>query len=431
VFLTNGDWYLAVVNISGSNVTYSVLATNLTTLLPPLFLFPTNTDVFTNIETTLFTTNCVATDSNLPPLPLTYTLVSGPTNMIITNGVISWTPDEAQGPSTNAVAVSVSNGAFSITNSFTIIVEESNTAPFWPTNVPSQTNYIINARSTLAVMNTATDTDIPVNPLTYTLSVSPLATNAVIDTNGIITWMPAPAQAGSNYLFTTIVTDTNPWAINAKSLSATNSFTVTVLGLLELTNGLPQTNSVGAGGVNWYLVNVPTNALAATNILLFATNLPVNIWFSTNLPPTTINTNDVDLMPDATNGVSVLATNSTPTNIVPGSVYFLGVQNTNNLAVTYGLEVNFLLAAPAGAGTNPVPFSGIVYTNAGGTNAGFLLTWFAPTNDIFEVDWTTSLTPVVNWSPFTPPVTSTDGTFTFTDTNLPLLIKFYRLRLLP
>ena len=431
VFLTNGDWYLAVVNISGSNVTYSVLATNLTTLLPPLFVFPTNTDVFTNIETTLFTTNCVATDSNLPPLPLTYTLVSGPTNMIITNGVISWTPDEAQGPSTNAVAVSVSNGAFSITNSFTIIVEESNTAPFWPTNVPSQTNYIINARSTLAVMNTATDTDIPVNPLTYTLSVSPLATNAVIDTNGIITWMPAPAQAGSNYLFTTIVTDTNPWAINAKSLSATNSFTVTVLGLLELTNGLPQTNSVGAGGVNWYLVNVPTNALAATNILLFATNLPVNIWFSTNLPPTTINTNDVDLMPDATNGVSVLATNSTPTNIVPGSVYFLGVQNTNNLAVTYGLEVNFLLAAPAGAGTNPVPFSGIVYTNAGGTNAGFLLTWFAPTNDIFEVDWTTSLTPVVNWSPFTPPVTSTDGTFTFTDTNLPLLIKFYRLRLLP
>jgi hypothetical protein len=175
----------------------------------------------------------------------------------------------------------------------------------------------------------------------------------LIDTNfGIITWTPMLAQAGTNYLFTTVVTDTNQWAVNAKSLSATNSFYVTVLtGLID---GQPQTNTVPANGINWIAVTVPTNALAATNILLFATNLPVNVWFSTNLPPTTTNASDVDLMPNATNGVSVLTANSTPTNIVPGTVYFLGVQNPNGVAVTYALEVNFRLSLS-------VPAGGVVY----------------------------------------------------------------------
>ena len=290
--LTNGDWYLAVVNVAGSNVTYDIKATQLLSVYPPLFKYPTN-NVFTNIETTPFTVTCQATDTNSPPLPLTYAIVTnvlGSTNVMTINsssGIINWTPNEAQGPSTNSISVSVSNGAFSVTNNFTIIVEESNLPPFWPTNVPSQTNYIINALSTLTVMNTATDTDIPVNPLAYTLSVSPAAANATISTNGIITWTPTLAQAGNTYLFTTVVTDTNQWAVNSKSLSATNYIFVTVLPPLSVTNGLPQTNSVGAGGINWYLVNVPTNAIAATNILLYATNLPVNVLFTTNSPPTT------------------------------------------------------------------------------------------------------------------------------------------------
>jgi hypothetical protein len=199
VFLTNGDWYLAVVNISGGPVTYSVIATNLSSVLAPLFVFPTNSTVTNIVETFPFTVSCLATDLNTPPLPLTFALVSGPTNMTVAaGGLISWTPTPAQSPSANLVSVSVSNGALTTTNTFKIFVSP----------IPSITQ------------------------------------------------------------------------------------------------------------------------------------------------------------------VSVTATN-------------------------------------------------------------VVLQWSAPTNDIFEVDWTTSLTPVVNWSPFTPPVTSTDGTFTFTDTNLPLLIKFYRLRLLP
>jgi hypothetical protein len=171
----------------------------LSSVLAPLFVFPTNSTVTNIVETFPFTVSCLATDLNTPPLPLTFALVSGPTNMTVAaGGLISWTPTPAQSPSANLVSVSVSNGALTTTNTFKIFVSP----------IPSITQ------------------------------------------------------------------------------------------------------------------------------------------------------------------VSVTATN-------------------------------------------------------------VVLQWSAPTNDIFEVDWTTSLTPVVNWSPFTPPVTSTDGTFTFTDTNLPLLIKFYRLRLLP
>ncbi len=412
VALTNGDWYLAVVNVSGSNVTYSIEATELFTVVPPVFSSPTNGNVFTNIETTPFTVTCVATDSNTPPLPLTFALVnqpaniSGATNVMTINpatGVINWTPNEAQGPSTNLISVSVANGVFSVTNSFTIIVEESNLPPV----LPSIPNQVVIVPGSLVVTNTATDPDIPANPLTYTLLTAPTS-NALIDTNGIITWMPTLAQAGTNYLFTTIVTDTNPWAVNATSLSATNSFYVTLA--TSTTGGSPQTNTVPGGGINWLAVSVPTNAIAATNILLYATNLPVNVWFSTNVPPSITNANDVDLMPNTTNGTSVLTTHSAPTNIVPGGVYFLGVQNTNIVAVAYSLEVNFLLAAPTSVMTNTTSISSIVQTNIGGKN-GFLLTWFAPSNDLFQVQWTASLAPA-SWSAFTNIVSYNAGAFT-------------------
>ncbi len=45
------------------------------------------------------------------------------------------------------------------------------------------------------------------------------------------------------------------------------------------------------------------------------------------------------------------------------------------------------------------PFSGIIHTNIDGTN-GYLLTWFAPSNDLFVVQWATTL-PAANWISFT------------------------------
>ncbi len=286
--------------------------------------------------------------------------------------------------------------------------------------------------------------------------------------------------------------------------------------VLNLTNGVSQTNTISPGGVTYYKVSVPANADFATNILsTLNASQTLNLWFSPSAPNLT-----TLLLGGVTNGTSILSTTGAPPNIVPGSFYYLGVQNTNSFPVAYQIGVNFHLTTS----TNPPPFLtntlSIVHTTIGGTN-GFLLTWFAPSNALFKVEWTTGFAPP-NWIAFTNiigyntnvftsptstqfnffddgsqtggfgpirfyrlkllvppattvpissivstngnfrltwsaptnsqfdvrwatnlmppitwtifpggPITSTTGTFTFTDTNAPLLMKFYQLLLLP
>src|SRR5205085_6840916 len=117
---------------------------------------------------------------------LSYSLLVAPTNAVIsTNGIITWNPTEAQGPSTNTfTTVATDNGSppLSATNSFTVVVTEINSAPV----LPVQADQTITQLTTLIVTNTGSDTDLPANLLAYTLLIGP--TNAVISTNGIITW---------------------------------------------------------------------------------------------------------------------------------------------------------------------------------------------------------------------------------------------------
>jgi hypothetical protein len=193
-------------------------------------VLPAQTNRVIKELTTLTVTNN-ATDVSVPTNTLSYTLAvvslgtgsgdsgnSTVTNASIsTNGIITWTPTEAQGPSTNVFTTIVSDGSLSATNSFTVTVNEVNTAPV----LPGQSNRKIDVLTTLVVTNTATDSDIPANTLTYMLSVAP--TNALIDTNGVITWTPTLAQGDSTNLFVTVVTDNG-----VPPLSATNSFEVVV-----------------------------------------------------------------------------------------------------------------------------------------------------------------------------------------------------------
>ena len=278
-----------------------------------------------NELTTLLVTN-TATDTNFPPQTLSYAL----TNLLAwvsinSQGVITLLPQEADGPSTNIISTVVTdNGhpALSATNSFTLIVNEVNLAPYWPTNVPSQTNYVIGVSNLLTVTNTASDSDLPTNSLTYTNWVSPAANPPAISTNGIITWTP---QSVGTFVITNVVTDYNPWALTNQNLSATNYFTVTV-------------------------TNAPT-------------------------PP-----------------------------------------------------------------PNAISIASIIYTNITGTN-GFLLTWFAPSNDLFKVQWTASLAPtswntftnIISYNPNITPVNPTNAQFNFFDdgSQFPFgTTRFYRLLLL-
>ncbi|HEX3988305.1 MAG TPA: putative Ig domain-containing protein, partial [Verrucomicrobiae bacterium] len=197
---------------------------------PPQIIVPGNQTIN---ELTPLNVSASATDSDLPPNPLTFSLVNPPAGMTVNaaTGAISWTPTEAQGPSTNLVTVvvtdynqwAVNSQHLSATNSFTVFVNEVNTPP--ALTVP--TNQVINELTTLNVTASATDSDIPANPLTFTLLSAP--TNMTINaTNGAISWTPTEAQGHSTNLITVVVTDYNQWAVNSQHLSDTNSFTVIV-----------------------------------------------------------------------------------------------------------------------------------------------------------------------------------------------------------
>jgi hypothetical protein len=396
-----------------------------------------------NDYTNLLVTNTATGGTNLT---LTYGLLEPPAwASIDTNtGVITLTPDTpCLGNSTNLITTIVTdngNPPDSATNSFTLVVTEVNTAPFWPGLANTPTNQTAIALSNLTFDASAIDTNCPPLDLTYSLTTTLTGANLPVINfaNGIVTWTPDQTQSPSNYIFTVIATNYDQYAPTNQYLTATNTYIVTVFGALTLTNLQPQTNSISAGGIEWYVVNVPTNADFATNILLFA-DAPLSIWFSTNVPPTITNLGDVDLIPASTGGSALLGTNTAPAYIVPGGTYYLGVQNTNSFPVpNYAVEVDFHLIAPAL--TNAIPIFSITTTNIGGTN-DFLLTWFAPTNDLFEVEWTPTLVPT-NWSTFSNIISygtfisPTNSQFNFLDDGSQTggfldPMRFYRLILLP
>src|SRR5262249_16330686 len=101
---------------------------------------------------TLIVTNTAA-DTDLPARKLTYELLDAPLGAAIdTNGVISWTPTEAQGPSTNTITTIViddGNPQLSATNSFIVIVDELNIPPL----LPSPTDRTISGLTPLTVTN--------------------------------------------------------------------------------------------------------------------------------------------------------------------------------------------------------------------------------------------------------------------------------------
>src|SRR5204863_1233174 len=101
---------------------------------------------------------------------LTFSVVAGPVGAGVGagTGVFTWTPGEAQGPSTNVVTVRVrDNGVPSLsdTRSFTVVVNEVNIAPLL-LPIADQT---IAEGSTLTVTLIASDWDVPSNVLSYSL----------------------------------------------------------------------------------------------------------------------------------------------------------------------------------------------------------------------------------------------------------------------
>src|SRR5439155_21358646 len=113
-----------------------------------------------NELSTLVVTN-TATDRNILTKALSFSLVGAPEGVSLDSdsGVLTWTPGEAQGPSTNLITVKVTdNGSVRLSDSrsFTVVVNDVNSAPVL--SVPPDLS--INELTTLVVTNTASDPDI-------------------------------------------------------------------------------------------------------------------------------------------------------------------------------------------------------------------------------------------------------------------------------
>lgn len=311
------------------------------------------TDLDTNqtlsyVVTMIVDTNAMVA-SNWPTLYATTT----PSPVIDANGIITWTPSESQGPGVYLITTVVNDSgipSLSATNSFSVTVNEVNHAPFWPPGVPSQTNYSISATTLLTVTNTATDSDIPTNTLTYALSVSPTATNAVISTNGIITWTPDPTQLGL-FTFTTIVTDTNLYALSNQSLTATNTFTVFV-------------SAVAGPFVFTQPAQAVTGSSAQLNGMATPNGLPTRAWFEWG---TTTNYGSLTPAVNVGAGYNVVYTTNGISGLLTNVPYHFRLVAANAVGTNYGFdqildEANVVVwgANFAGQATVPSGLSNVV-----------------------------------------------------------------------
>jgi len=147
-----------------------------------------------------YTQDLVTQDSDIPVQPLTVTLQAGPTGLVVTNGVMAWTPTEAQGPSTNEVVVTVSDGVGSVTNSFSVVVSEINVAPRWLA-IPDGVGEV--GREYVQRLE-ALDEDLPAQLLTFQL-LEPVP-GAVVE-SGLFRWTPRSTQAGTTNRFRVVASD--------------------------------------------------------------------------------------------------------------------------------------------------------------------------------------------------------------------------------
>jgi glucuronoarabinoxylan endo-1,4-beta-xylanase len=188
-------------------------------------------------------------------------------------------------------AVGVTNAAFTYTLPALSVVtfvgqqQPSNTPP----TLAPVANQTIDAGVALVVTNTATDTNQPTPTLAFSLLSAP--NNATLtpsdNTNAVFTWRPLVGQANT----------TNPVTVkvinNGTSLSATNSFTVTVNPLVQ-----PAVSSISVSGGQVSLV--ATGALGPDYTLWASTNLTSwQLLFTSNSPaiPVTLADTNFNLYP--------------------------------------------------------------------------------------------------------------------------------------
>ena len=154
-------------------------------------------------EETELTFTATASDHDIPVQTLAFSLVDAPAGASITaGGDFTWTPTEAQGPATYTFDVCVSDGvADPVCETIKVTVNEVNVAPL----LAAIGNKTVDEETLLSFTATASDHDIPVQTLAFSLVDAPAG--ASITAGGDFTWTPTEAQGPATYTFDVCVSD--------------------------------------------------------------------------------------------------------------------------------------------------------------------------------------------------------------------------------
>jgi hypothetical protein len=240
-------------------------------------------------EASLLTVNVAAQDTNIHATIIGYGLLKAPAGLSISsNGVVTWTPNPSQSPSTNTIITIVTNSdpldtvnpTLTSMMRFTVVV-------FAPTLAPIP-DYSVSVGQTLTFTNIAADND-ATRTLTFALLNGP--ESATLDSaTGVFAWQPASSFAGTFNPVTIQVSDNN-----VPPLSATQSFTVAVntlstqpaLGAVRFSGGQFQFDVNGPAGAV-YVIEA-TASLGAAEWTVVQTITPTAVPFTfvdTNSPGT-------------------------------------------------------------------------------------------------------------------------------------------------
>lgn len=179
----------------------------------------------TNAELSTLSFSAVGSDADLPANVLTYSLDTAPTGASIDpgTGLFTWTPSEAQGPSTNTVVIRVTdNGspALSQPATFFIYVTEVNSSP----DVSVISDKFVAPNGSVSFVIPASDSDIPLNQLTFGLTGTPPVGASIHPGSGLFQWSNINQPGGTTNSITISVQD-NGFPV----LTTTRTFSVIVM----------------------------------------------------------------------------------------------------------------------------------------------------------------------------------------------------------
>jgi hypothetical protein len=335
-----------------------------------------------------------ALDGDEPAQTLTFTLDPGaPSGASIdsVSGLFAWTPSEEQGPSTNLVAIRVTDNGSPSANALTyvtIFVTEVNKSPV----MDPIGDHTIEAGAPFTFAVHGTDPDLPAQLLTYHLAAGSPAGCSINPSNGVLTWTPSEDQGLSTNILTVFLTDNG-----SPALSAAETFTIIVTNKMNTAPSLSAISSktVHQGGT------VRFSASASDS------DLPQKLSFS--LEPGAPSGASINL----TNGLFTWTANTSPGNnlvtvrvVDDGSPPLADLQ-TFSITVVDPLRIASITVLPAGSA---------------------VLTWNSIPDQRYRIEYKDTV-DAPQWLPLGSEVVASTTSTSAVDGNQPSFTRIYRILL--